>query len=528
MGVALVRDVAGKMLEHYASDDKEEQFLLCLKFCDEILNFRPNIHQIFYLQESINRPYVVCTAPPRSGKTMAMEALDLYETACYPYEDGVIYAPKFDQAKDTLSYHYDWIEKSPVLKSFLRIKGGKRQFSSERYTFRNLSNWRIYSIVGEIEGHNVTIMRCEEFDDWKLEKFTNDVMRRGGAKPRNGKKKRIRQTGTIMGMENIYYMLNDPKMKELFFDLSTHPNYGRLDIYFMLANNVMDADFVAIQRETMSPDEWARSGLLLFTESRNFIWQSILRQYQKWAMSVNLEAVPYRPGSHYESDGRIAVGFDCGHAGSNDNSSVYSLQLIEEIRVRDKKYKRWVNAFQWPSTVSDSVLLNELIEIFSYYRPVGGYGDALKHNTIKLLNDMCYRERLTEVDADECPEHTQANWDKWYISPIWNSGKVKHSYYEGLQRDIHHGDLLFPYYDGKDIRHEAVRCHETIKSILNVRQVKNNSTYPSYVKSVAAIQDDDSDALGMANMWLNDHTDGWVDFGQFTSFGRREFKLGAA
>lgn len=515
----LQTDRAGEILEQYAGNTVEDMMSGFVNFCARVLNFTPYPHQLFYALECFRNPYVLCVAPPRSGKTNGIEAVDLYETACYPHEDGVIYAPKFDQARDSLSYQYNWIEQSPLLKQFLKRKNGKPMFSSEGFTFRNMSNWRIYSILGKIEGHNVTIMRPEEFDDWPWETFSNDVMRRGGAKPRNGKQKRIRITGTIMGKENIYRIENDPDFAALFKNLSWMGK-TRLDIYYMLEADVMDPQFVKIQKTAMSPDEWARSGLLLYTESTNFIWSAYLRKAMKIAMAWGLTGIDYVKGGKYESPlSRVVHGLDCGHAGSGQNASRYALQFIEEISAGTEVYRRWIAGFEYDPKTDTDFMAKDMADKIEFYSSVGGYSDALNPTLARAVNKECFNRGITDKNPDDFPDNTQSHWDEWFTTPMWNSDKNKHFMYQSLQQSIHNFKFFFPYYDTKDNSYTALRCANAKAQILNIRQVASNGTYPSYQRSDPKIGDDDADALGMAVKWLDDNPHGFCDFRNFKASG---------
>jgi len=185
----ITQSVASSRLLKYQAkdgDSKSVKLAKCLLFLKNICEWEPYPHQIYYIQEMLINPYALIYAPPRAGKTMAIEGVVLYWLATNYKEDYRIYVPKFDQGKDALNYHYQWITKSPILMAFLQKHLGKPILSRNEYRFINDSNAKIYTIRGEIEGHNCTIAHIEEFDDWLWEKFANDVTRRFGAKNANG------------------------------------------------------------------------------------------------------------------------------------------------------------------------------------------------------------------------------------------------------------------------------------------------------------------------------------------------------
>ena len=520
---------AEEALAKYKTDDVDMRSTMNLMFMKDICNWDPNgPHQVFWIDALHRYPYTLQLAPPRGGKTMSTEAVDLYETATNEMEDLRIYAPKLDQCKETLKYHYDWIDRSDLLTAFLRKRNGKPILSSETYEFVNGSNAKLYTILGKMEGHNVTIARVEEFDDWDWEIFTNTITRRMGAANKNARDKRVRITGTIMGEENFFRLFNDKELCGLFMDLSRHEVWGIIDVWLLLSfGGVLDPAAVALQQKLMSPDEWARSMLLKFTESKNFIWRKYIRAGLKRSAHWGIEAVyPERGGRYIRQGGeKIGIGLDCGHGGQSDDSSKYSLQIFSEVRFGAARYKRWLAGFKWAPDVDSETLEKEIIEILSYYKPDGGYGDALKMDLIYSLNRKAWYMGLTSENPEDYPENTPANWDKWWISPIHNNDKTKHEMYRSLQHGIHNLETVFPYFDRKDDRLEAVACKRLLTQLEGIRATKTKGRYPHYAAENSKIGDDDADAAGMAHLWLEVKSGDYVDFSKAKAFGRRTFRL---
>lgn len=520
---------AEELLSRYVTSDPAELTTRCLLFAKDILNWQANgPHQIFWMDAALHDPFVLLYSVPRGGKTMCIEAVDIYEMATNAQEDLRIYAPKLDQCRETLKYHYDWIDASPILKAFLRRRNGKPIFSSENYEFINQSNAKCYTIRGELEGHNVSISRVEEFDDWPWERFTDDIVRRMGAASKNARGKRMRITGTIMGEENIHRLVHDPVLSKMFRDLSEHPQWGKIDVYLLLAfGGILDEAAIEFARSTMSRDEWARSGLLRFTEAKNFIWQRYIRAGQKLSNEWGLQAVPLERGGRYvKAAGEVVgIGLDCGHAGQRSDSSVFSLQVNAMLNTGARKYLRWLNGFNWPADVDAGKLEDDILDILDFYRPDGGYGDALKHDIIASINRKAYARGITSKNLDEYPENTPGNWEKWYIQPMWNTDKYKHEMYSALQHAVHNVYQFFPYFDPKDDRHEAVRCGSLIRQLQGIRQAKTGGSYPSYHAENAKIGDDDADAQAMCVRWLMVNLGSRPDFRQALLVGQRTFKL---
>lgn len=502
---------AEKELQRFKADTSEEKTAAYMLFMKHICGFELFPTQLLQAEQYFRYPYVIEVKPPRSGKSKGKSGINLYECALNADEDLRIYTPKFDIGRDSLSYQYDWIEKSPLLRSYIRVKNGKRQISSVNYEFRNHSNARIITVAGKIEGHNVTIADIMEFDLWDWKTYQDDVMRRFGAQNENGLPTRVRIDGTILGQENIYKIITNEKYKNLYHNLMYTdannilglPVDLKMDVDFMLAMGVLDPVMTEFQKSQMSPDEVQRSFYLNFTESTNFIWSAyvaaVMRKSAKWG----LEGVPFEKGGRYESEGVVGCGFDCGHAGQSDESSQYSLQIYEQIG----RYRRWLNGFEWAADYDTSQLEIEVLEILAFYQPEGGYADALKHNFIASINDKAWRDGLTDKCRDDFPENTPGNWEQWWLSPLWNSDKNKHFYYDSLQMGIHKLTCFYPFYTADDDRHEAKMMRTLLRTMYNVRKEKTRGAYPRYTAADPKIGDDHTDAGGMANLWLDLHAD---------------------
>ncbi len=506
--------IAESKLDEYRTI--KDKTAACIFFAKDICNFVPRPHQIFYINELLHNDKVVVAAPPRAGKTVATELVDLFDMLMNPFEDLRIYAPKLGQCKETYNYIHDWISKSKILKAYIRRKNGKMQHSSMGCEFKNGSNAKLYSIKGELEGHNATILRFEEFDDWPWEKFANDVMRRVAAINENGLKNRMRFTGTIQGKDNLYKLLHEPAYKEKYKSLHKLPDGTLLDVYYMLAVGALDLDSVEDQRLNMTSDEWARSMLLKFPDSSSFFKNHFVRSMLKRSHLYGVELAKYGEDTLYNKVGTIALGFDTGHGGQSSSASKFIATFTERVG----QAKRLVYIKTWESTVNDKVLLNELTDLCEYFQVDGGHGDALKMMFVQQLNRQLYLRNISTKNPDDYPENKPSHWQEWCIIPLHNNDKHKHEMYSSMQLSLEKGSLFIPYYDANDETLEAIAVRKLLRVMDNIRAKTTHGLYPSYKGQNKIIGDDETDALGMGVKWLHDRPYIEINYGIVKASGQ--------
>lgn len=506
-------NIADQKLEIYRQLAKQEKLAAYLLFAKDICDFTPRVHQLYYADTILAKTNVVGIAPPRAGKTMLFQNVDLFDMVMNKNEDYRIYGPSQNVCKETFTYCYDWIDKSPVSTAFLRRKAGKPELTKLGCEFINGSNAKCYSINSQIEGHNATIMRMEEFDEWQWSQY-GDVLRRGGATNNNGLDTRIRVTGVIRGKDNLYKLNNDPDFKD-FTSTLMHPVYGRLDVNFMIKAGALDAKFVEQQRKGMSEDEFKRSMLCLFTSNSSFFSNASILYMLKKSLSYGLEFAQYEPGKTYDKIGKVALGFDCGHSGTKKSSSKFVATFFEQVG----KFKRLIYAKEWPATTSDKDLMADLLALCEFFRPDGGFGDSLKSMFIQQFNRKLYLKGLTSINPDNFPENSPSSWKKWFIQPIHNDSRTKHLMYTGLQIDIEQGHLFLPYYSAKDKSLEAITQRKIISQMDSIRKIQTKTAYPSYKSNAKRIGDDYIDAGGMGNLWLLSNPTGKTNYNIMGSAG---------
>ncbi len=464
--------------------------------------------QIIAMQEIKENPFSMMNWPPRFGKTWAMEAVDLNETATNIGERCLIIAPAQNQANNALEEQLNFIEMSPILSKWIAFKRGKRQISETKYEFVNRSSAQTFGIRSNIDSEDASILRGEEFDDIDLERWNSRVIQRGGRKNISGLPLRIRLSGTIQwGKGPIFiYDYND-----------NYKTITKFDIYDGIAFGIYDEKAIAEAKDQCTIDEWLRIYLLKYTEAKNFIWESSLRKCLQESIMMNWVGIEYQPGNEYHPHGTVYMGYDCGHSGMGKVHSVYRIDIIEILGDR----ALWLNGKEWESTTDPDIIANDICDWWQYYHVSGGYGDALKANDIAMINDMLFDRGLVDIDRSEYPENKPANWDKWAFSPKWNSGKAKYLWGGITKVKIDNQKLIIPYFSDKDDRHISRMAKRLRQALVNIRMVINNTSYPSLEIIKNEIGDDPFDSINMANGCANDRALIPIDYKQLQVQGNK-------
>ena len=448
--------------------------------------------QLIYVEEIEKHNKSVIVEPPRAGKTVSVEGVCLKEIATNEKEKELCIGPAFSQSKNALKEQLDWIEGSPILKKMVKVLRGKPQISDTRYELKNHSGGQALSIGGRIDSFEASIIRGEEMDDMNMEIWDNRVIQRGGRKNKSGLPLRIRLSGTIqLGKGPLFQFINDPN----------YHTVTMTDIYVLIRLGIYDEEAIAEFKSRLTSEQWLRIFLLKFVDAKNFIWEARLHKCLMKAIKIGWQGVEYDPSSSgYNPTGVVYCGFDCGHSGEGKIHSVYRLDFIEVIGDQ----VLWLNAFEWEATEDPDVILKDHVKYWAFYKCSSGYADALKSAQVATINDALFYEGLIQSDRSEYPENKPAHWHKWDFAPVWNTGKFKYMAGSITRIKVENVEFIVPYYDIKDERHIAKMSHRLRDAMLNIREEKNLSTYPSLTIIRDEIGDDPFDSINMAVGCAND------------------------
>lgn len=473
-------------------------------------------------------PDVLGNSCMRVGKTVVIQLKNLDEKLMTPYEEEMIFAPKHDQAVKTFKTQYDIIDKQPVVNAYVRRNSaGKQLFGLGFVEFYNNSTAKTFGVNSNFEGENATIQHVDELDDVPADTLKR-VKGRATGKNRNGMPTRHRYTGVIWGKLNIWKIEDE-------FNRGLEGAYyvlPKVNVYQGLAAGWLEKKDVMDQRREMSDDEWLRTQVLIYVESRNFIWSSKLRLSQLIGLKWGLTPVVPVPGHVFRRDERerVAFGLDMGAQGSGDDASDYAL----EVTSSKGPYRRWLFGKRWPATADPEIIINDVAELWFFFRPDGGYGDSLDANLIAQINDRLYEMGLVRSNWRKFGANELDAWPKWakkgLLTPIVNGGRTKHHFYNSLKKAIDNctqianyelpsGKIfIFPQidrYKAKELEHWK-ELQILIREIENLQAERTKGGYYKISRISKKIEDkelqfdgnsklgdDGPDALAMSNYFLD-------------------------
>lgn len=456
--------------------------------------------QVLKCYEMDRYPNTIDNSCRRTGKTAVKEMWNLEYLATNPDQELGIVAPKEAQSLVNLNYHLDAIRRSEILGNFIEYRNGRKQMSDTYFRFCNRSIARGYGIFSQIDGGDLTLASIEEVDDLDQERLNSRFLltmgstRRLGADENAKNEPIIRITGVFKGASVLSSLLETKKYHLL----------PTVDCHLGVELGILNGKFIDDMKVQLSPEEYIRQLLCINTSSTNLIWEKYIRAAIQMGAKTNIEMVIPEPGARYRKRGLLSFGYDAAGHGESATASKHAFIVTEQVG----NYVVFVFAKTWAAGTDDSVVKNDLLAFWRYFRPDYAIGDAYGLGMLTQLNHDLYYEGLTPVDirAINDGESNASAWNDWAFAPLRFEGSIKHSMAQALRGVFHHGHAVIPYVEhldpsGLDIDSLAISDMKTfIKQLSNIKPEETSKSYSSYVMVLKKIGDDLFDAA-MASVW---------------------------
>jgi len=420
------------------------------------------------------------------------------------HSEGCAVTPRQAQAdKNVREYMTDQIRGSEILDSYIGYRGGRKQLTDTSFTFANKSLMWTAGVMGEVDGSGVTYFLLDEIEDMDYDRLVEKFLPMLGQTQKLGSTevadRQLRALGVIKG-SGIRKVFLD----EGFYPL-TQPGYpngviiGGVDMG--IAMGILDADWLEMQKRLMSPEAWAMQMECREIESKNTVQTRWIRAAMNLGLRMSEatdigKPVQPMPGVEYKKRGLVAFGYD--HLGHGENPEASKSVLVVSEMVGDYVWFPFVKI--WPAWCDESIIKNDLVAFWRYFRPDSAAGDAFGIGLLTDVNKILYRERLTSIDISEIHDgkSSESTWPDWPFSPIRFLGGLKHQMASALANVFRNHKAILPWFDESEEPEPGLEedFRTVISQLGNVRAepAKNGGLYPSYKIDDKSIGDDGFDA----------------------------------
>jgi len=453
--------------------------------------------QIIKMQEMDRHKHTVDYSCRRTGKTACKELYLLEWNACNPDQELGVVAPREAQSLVNLGYHLEAIRRSEILTAFIGTQAGRPTIADSYYRFTNRSIARAYGIMAQVDGGDMTVASLEEVDDMPADRLYSRFLlmlgskRRLGANENSQNEPQIRITGVLKGADTLATMIKKGVYKSL----------PVIDVHLGIEMGILDASFMKLMRDQLSPEEYLRQLMCQNVSSRNFIWEKFVRLAMQRGLKSDWPIAEPMPDRSYRKRGSISFGLDAGGHGGNANSSKWALVVSEQV----SNTVCVAYAKLWPPGADDQDVMEDLIALWRYFSPDTAWGDAYGIGMLTFFNDRLFQLNLTNIDRRGVGdgESTANSWPEWACKPMRFEGMIKHQMATAVRALFHSQSALIPYMGDSDaeLKDPALMdMRQLLKQIVNIKQVKTQTSYDSYKTLDSRVGDDLFDAL-MASIW---------------------------
>jgi len=437
-------------------------------------------------------------ASRRIGKSFSVASFLLKEAVTKPRSEINIHAPALEQSKRNLRYMIDMCLNSDILMAFIEKKLGEG-IGKESIEFCNGSVIQAKGQASSVDGLGATHQWWEEVDDMMLDTLYERIYPTGSMiKPSYdygqwGQCCRI-ATGTIKGKGNTYTFEHPPEGAGVTFHvLPKYTGWHGVEWGIIPRN-----DLILARDVLMTPEQFARTYLVLYTESANFFPTRKVDQCQHPNLKC-IDIVEYKKetGSpHYIAEGNVTVGIDCGGQGTGDHPSEWAIDFCEDL---GWGHMKWIYGERFSATADPEEVRQQMGALCEFFRPGRGYGDAFDTTFLYGLNKYLREHGVTKRDpADWENRQGAGGWAEWHIVPIRFIGITKHQLFKNLRMQFFQQRLKIPYYvDDLPEYKELKKLRDQLENIKKADMAATQG-YDKYEMVRAAVGDDHVDATALA------------------------------
>jgi hypothetical protein len=473
-----------------------------LRYKDDHALWHKHVHgvdldpmQILKCIEMDAHPNTVDYSCRRGRKTSAKEMHALKNNACNAHQELGIFAPRQQQSQGNLKYHIDAIDRSPILSGYLASKSGRVQKSDTKYQFYNKSRAQAYGIMSQIDGDGLSYASIEEIDDMPADRLYSRLFpmlagtQRLGAPEGTTLQPQVRITGVFKGADTLSRLI----------DSGGYHVLPIVNVYLALELGILDKGYIEQKRTEMPSGEYIRQYLCKNVQAQNHIWDKYVRLAMTIGVKANLQAAGPLPDQRYKKRGTVAFGYD--HTGHGESLTASKSALVVTEQLEGFTFFLYVKS--WPAGTDDKVIQNDLVGLWSYFRPDYAMGDAYGVGMLTSVNDELFNRGLTEIDRRTIAngESNATSWRGWAFEPIRFEGMAKHSMASTLRAVFHHQQAVIAPFDEDSESADNREWQTFVRQLTNIKQVANKtSSYSSYKQVDIKIGDDFFDAA-CAAVW---------------------------
>jgi hypothetical protein len=464
-----------------------------------ITGVRLDPHQLLYYECFEKNPRVIVKGSRRIRKSYPVASWFLREAAKKPFSEVNIFAPALEQSKRNVRYMAGMIMQSPVLLRMLERRSGGVSIGKESITFRNGSVIQAKGQASSVDGLGSTHIWLEELDDMDWDTLQTRIMPTGAQLKNNYDYGVIGQcqtiaSGTIKGMFNLYRLEHPDALTPASARFVTAPVF---DCHDGVAFGVISEDYIDAQRAIMTPEQFARTYLCLYTESKNFFPTRYLHR----CTATHVRGVEFvvnlpRRTARYRPHGIVVCGLDFAGQGQQEGKSSKTSVVYLDVIEPGLAAVIWCEEFD--ALAPPQQIRERLRELNSYFRPARGVGDSYDTTLIHNICEDAYDLKIHRLDPKKYGHGDgKEGWESWWIIPVIYSGPRRHQMYMRTQRAVYERGLLFPPVirplDGSE--HETKTVQRLLDQMEGIVSTPTQGGYDKYAPTNKIMGDDLVDAL---------------------------------